>query len=234
MTNSKKLTRRAALQVGLGAAAGAASVATAGGLLVGRDEDASCGTPAQTEGPFYPKHEQVDKDLDLTIIRGRMERAQGDVVFVDGRVVDENGEPVAGALVDIWQANTHGRYSHEDDPNPAPLDENFQGWGQVKTDSDGRYSFKTIVPGAYPVNEYWWRPPHIHFKVSRRGYRELTTQMYFAGNELNKKDHILLDLPEEDRPKVVVNFQDDAKSAEPGAKRGYFEISLCRVPAPGG
>lgn len=232
MSRPKKITRRTALQVGLGAAAGAATAATAGGLLAGSNDEASCGTPHQQEGPFYPIHEQADRDLDLTRIQGKSGRAEGEIVIVEGRVVDENREPVEAALVDIWQANAHGRYRHEADPNPAPLDENFQGWGQVKTDSEGRYRFKTIIPGAYPATSNWWRPPHIHFKVSKRGYRELTTQMYFAGNELNEKDRILLELPEEDRPKVVVEFADDDSSEDPGVKRGYFEVEMCRIHAP--
>ncbi len=225
MSTPKKMTRRAMLQVGLGAAAGAAT----GNLLAQPTGDTSCETPAQTEGPFYPKHEQADKDLDLTLIKGHAERADGEIIYVSGQVLDDHYKPVSGALVDVWQANKHGRYHHEDDPNPAPLDVNFQGWGQIKTDDQGHYSFKTIIPGAYPVDEEWRRPPHVHFKVSKRGYHELTTQMYFAGHELNEKDQILLELPEAERGKVIVEFREGSADDEPGAKRGQFNIMLRRV-----
>lgn len=225
MSTPKKMTRRAALGLGLGVAAGAAS----GKLLAQADDATECATPAQTEGPFYPKHEQADKDLDLTIIRGRAARAEGEIVYVSGQVLDDQYKPVPGALVDVWQANVHGRYHHDDDPNPAPVDANFQGWGQIRADEQGRYGFKTIIPGAYPVDEAWWRPPHIHFKVSKRGYHELTTQMYFAGHPLNEKDQILLELPEAERGKVVVEFHEGRPEDEPGAKRGEFNIVLRRV-----
>lgn len=90
-------------------------------------------------------------------------------------MLDEAGQPVADALIDVWQTNSHGRYVHEADANPAPLDKNFQGWAKLKIGPDGRYRVKTIKPGAYPVGDGWSRPPHIHFKVARRGIHELTT-----------------------------------------------------------
>jgi protocatechuate 3,4-dioxygenase beta subunit len=143
--------------------------------------------------------------------------------------MDEKLQPIAGALIDIWQANKHGRYHHEDDPNPAPLDTNFQGWGQIKSDAQGRYVFKTVIPGAYPVSQSWWRPPHIHFKVSMRGFHELTTQMYFSGHALNSKDRILQGIPDSERDKVIVEFIQGTKGDDPGSKRGQFDIVLCSV-----
>ena len=134
-------------------------------------------TPSQTEGPSFPNNPQPDTDADMTMIEGHTERALGEVVEVFGRVLDEDGNPVADALIDVWQANTHGRYAHADDPNPAPLDPNFQGWAKLKSDAEGRYRFRTIKPGPYQVGEARSRPPHIHFKVARRGFHELTTQM---------------------------------------------------------
>ncbi len=219
---TKRITRRAAIHLGLGAAAG--SVA---GTVLPQSDDGSCTTPAQTEGPFYPKRDQLDKDADLTILEGRSGHASGEVIHVSGTVIDESLNPVAGALVDVWQANTHGRYHHEDDPNPAPLDLEFQGWAQLRTGIDGSFSFKTIMPGAYPVTENWWRPPHIHFKVARRGYHELTTQMYFAGNELNAKDSILQELGAAEQERVVVEFSPSDKHG--GARIGHFNIMMRKV-----
>lgn len=114
--------------------------------------------------------------------------------------------------MDVWQADHQGRYRHPADPNPAQPDPNFQGWGQVVTDAEGRYGFRAIKPAAYPLEfldgkpdpEAGFRTPHIHFRVARRGYRELVTQMYFAGEALNDKDIVLARVPEAERPKVVL------------------------------
>jgi len=212
MTNNKGMTRRGLIQGSLGVAA----LSAAGSLL-------GAGTPVQTEGPFFPIRPQSDTDADMTLIEGHTEHALGEVVEISGRVLDEDGNAVADALVDIWQANTHGRYAHEADPNPAPLDENFQGWAQLKTDADGRYRVKTIKPGAYPVMDGWSRPPHIHFKVARRGFHELTTQMYFAGDPLNDVDRLLQSVPEGERGMLVVDFK---PSSEPSVAQGRFDLVL--------
>jgi protocatechuate 3,4-dioxygenase beta subunit len=94
----------------------------------------------------------------------------------------------------------------------------------VRTDAQGRYSFTTITPGAYKVDGTWRRPPHIHYKISRRGYHELTTQMYFAGEELNDTDRLLLGVAKEDRNRLVVDFQD-----VDGTPHGDFPIVLAKV-----
>jgi protocatechuate 3,4-dioxygenase beta subunit len=146
-------------------------------------------TPAQTEGPFYPLDKPLDADADLTLIEGRAERAAGQVVHVMGRVLDVTGKPVAGARVEIWQANTYGRYTHPGDRNPAALDPNFEGYANLVADEQGRYRFKTIKPGAYPAGG-GMRPPHIHFGVNGAGSR-LVTQMYFSGEARNEGDFIL-------------------------------------------
>jgi protocatechuate 3,4-dioxygenase, beta subunit len=228
VSDSNKVTRRTAVQLGLGAA-GVGFVSR--GLLASTptDADADCSTPAQAEGPFYPTRDQLDEDGDLTRLQGRLRRATGDVIRIRGLVMDESYQPVSGALVEIWQANRHGRYHHEDDPNPAPLDPDFQGWGEVRTDGEGRYAFTTIVPGAYPVDEDWWRPPHIHFRVARRGFHELTTQMYFAGHELNEKDHLLREISDEERGRVVVALAPAGPQDEPGSRVGTFNIVIRRV-----
>lgn len=222
MSLPKRISRRRLLQAGLG---------TTLGLIWGNLEAANspCRTPPQTEGPFYPKHDQADKDYDLTLIQGHTEPAKGEVLHIRGQILDEHCQPVPGAWVEIWQANTYGRYRHENDSNPAPLDPHFQGWGKVKTNEQGHYHFKTIIPGPYPVNERWWRPPHIHFKVAKRGYHELTTQMYFAGHKFNERDWILLKVPEEERAKVIVELEENSQSGEPGTKQCHFDMALQRA-----
>src|SRR5258708_32638846 len=88
---------------------------------------------------------------DLTRVSGRSGRAEGQMLNVMGRVLNLTGEPVRNAKVEVWQANAHGRYTHPSDPNPAPLDPNFEGAAVLTTDSEGRYRFKTIKPAAYPA-----------------------------------------------------------------------------------
>jgi protocatechuate 3,4-dioxygenase beta subunit len=179
-------------------------------------------TPAETEGPFYPIVDQADKDADLTRIGPDGALAEGAIVLVEGRVLDETGAPLAGAVVDIWQANAAGRYAHEKDPNTAPLDPKFQGWAIMTTDANGRYGFKTVKPGPYPAGRDWWRPPHIHFKVARRGYREVTTQMYFEGETLNDVDRLLQEMNPNEQEAVVAQ-----RHAETGIYR--FDVVLREV-----
>ena len=148
-------------------------------------------TPPEIEGPFYPITPQKDKDFDLTTIVGNKIKAKGQIVNIIGKVIDKNSNPIENATVDIWQANAAGRYRHPHDSNDAPLDSNFQGWAIVQSGKAGTFKFKTIIPGAYPVSKSWTRPPHIHFKVTKRGYTEVITQLYFPNNELNAKDLLL-------------------------------------------
>jgi protocatechuate 3,4-dioxygenase beta subunit len=200
-----KIDRRSLLKLGVGAGL----LPLAAGVRAEPGVARQYATPRQTEGPFYPVNEQKDKDVDLTLIEGKGERAQGKVVHVRGRVFDMEGVPLEDAFVEIWQANTWGRYRHFRDPNRAPLDPNFQGWGQTHTDAAGRYGFKTIMPGAYPAGPGWTRPPHIHFKIAKQGYSPLTTQMYFPGERLNDIDGILQNLPAP-LQKMVISQREEA------------------------
>ncbi len=181
-------------------------------------------TPAQPEGPFYPVADQADKDTDLTRVAGRPATAQGQVVHLSGRVTGVDGAPLAGALVEIWQACATGKYNHPDDPNEAALDENFQYWGRTTTDAQGRYGFKTIKPGAYPADAGWVRPPHIHFRIAAPGFPSLTTQLYFAGDALNATDRILRALPPEQRKLLTVAFSPTTG----GAIHGQFDVIVGR------
>lgn len=162
-------------------------------------------TPEVGMGPFYPMLKPLDKDADLTSIKGQKGVAQGTIVHVAGRVLDLKGKPVAGARIEIWQANTHGRYSHPSDPNRAPLDPNFQGYAVLTTDAQGRYRFKTIKPGAYPISPTEQRPPHIHFDVEGKANR-LVSQMFFPNEQLNEKDALFLGLQSQSA-KIAVTAQ---------------------------
>ncbi len=147
-------------------------------------------TQEQVLGPFYPVMSEPDRSGDLTRVPGGLGQARGQILIVRGQVRTPDGKPVAGADIEVWQANSFGRYAHPADTNPAPLDPNFEGFGAVTTDPDGRYQFKTIKPLHYPVTPSRIRPAHIHFDV--RGKRdELITQMYFEGDPYIQKDSIL-------------------------------------------
>jgi protocatechuate 3,4-dioxygenase beta subunit len=160
------------------------------GVTVAQAAQALRRTPSQTSGPFYPLEKPLDTDVDLTVVQGRQQRAAGQVVHVAGRVLNAAGEPVSGARIEVWQANTHGRYTHPNDGNTAaPLDPNFEGFASFVTDEQGRYRFKTVKPGAYPAGRSF-RPPHIHFDIKGRK-DHLVTQMYFPGELLNERDFVI-------------------------------------------
>ena len=182
-------------------------------------------TPKQAKGPFYPVVDQVDNDADLIMVQGQSQTAKGEIVIIEGQVTDQNCQPVAGVLVEIWQACATGRYNHPSDPNTAELDPGFQYWGKSVTDAEGNYKFRTLVPGSYQADLNWRRPPHIHFKVAKLGYRELITQMYFAGDALNDVDLILQDLAPGEQKKVIVSIRPTGL-AHPV---GVFDIQIQKI-----
>jgi len=209
MEDQRGLTRRRlARRLGGGAAA----------LLVAPRALAMLATPSQVEGPFYPIEDQLDKDLDLVRIEGHEQQATGEVILVSGRVMGMDGSPLANAVVDVWQANHHGRYSHPEDPNPAPLDPHFQGWGLLRTDAQGDYTLKTILPGPYSLKflgEDGWRCRHIHFKVSHPGNQPLTTQMYFEGDPLIEQDLEIAKAPADRRDLLISSPTKDLATGLP-------------------
>jgi len=142
-------------------------------------------------GPVFGEGDLTETDNDLTSQHAG--EPLGERIVVSGRVLDEDGRPVRNALVEVWQANAAGRYKHEVDNHPAPLDPNFSGAGRVLSDDDGNYRFITIKPGSYPWgnHENAWRPAHIHFSVFGRAFMQrVVTQMYFPGDPLFEFDPI--------------------------------------------
>ncbi len=178
-------------------------------------------TPDQILGPFYPVSKTAATDGDLT----GGGRAEGTILYLSGRVLTTSGAPVAGASVEIWQANAHGRYDHPHDTNPAPLDPNFSGFAVTTTDAEGRYAFRTVRPRAYPAAPGRWRPAHIHFSVTAPTER-LVTQMYFEGEEWNATDPWLNSARRKDA--LIVQELPPASGMEPNAKRVEFDIVLAR------
>jgi protocatechuate 3,4-dioxygenase, beta subunit len=148
-------------------------------------------TPHQILGPYFPAVDTPIVTNDLTVVDGMAGRALGEIIVVEGRVLNRAGEPVEGARLVIWQANSFGRYAHPNDSNPAPLDANFVGFAEIISDRDGAYRFKTVKPGAYPAGSDRIRPPHVHFEVQGK-FDRLITQMYFPDEPLNARDPLLL------------------------------------------
>jgi protocatechuate 3,4-dioxygenase beta subunit len=167
-------------------------------------------------------HRDVDAlEADLTIQhRGQ---PQGERIVVTGRVVDGLGRPVAHQLVEIWQANASGRYIHQRDQHPAPLDPNFTGVGRCLTAADGTYRFVTIKPGPYPWKNHAnaWRPAHIHFSLFGTAFTQrLITQMYFPGDPLFDLDPILQSITDQSaRSRLVATY--DHEVTQPEWSTGY-------------
>ncbi len=164
-------------------------------------------TPTQPSGPFYPTPETPLRGADLVMAHPESPLATGQIIWVEGTVRDDLNHPVSDALVEIWQACHTGRYNHPEDTNTADPDPHFQYWGSSKTNAQGRYRFRTVMPGVYPAEEDWHRPPHIHFKVSHANYQPLITQMYFAGDPLNDVDQILQKLDGYRQKELVVELK---------------------------
>ncbi|HYM01502.1 MAG TPA: protocatechuate 3,4-dioxygenase subunit beta, partial [Stellaceae bacterium] len=124
----------------------------------------------------------------------------GSRMIVAGRVLDEQGRPVRGTLIELWQANSAGRYRHEGDQHDAPLDPNFTGAGQVITNDAGEYRFVSIIPGSYPWRNSYnaWRAQHLHFSVFGPAFAtRIITQMFFPGDPLLRFDPIFHSIPDE-------------------------------------
>mgnify|MGYP000313952810 CR=1 FL=1 len=165
-------------------------------------------TPAQTEGPFYPVSLPADTDGDL-LRQGGDAYAKGQPCWLDGQVRDASGQPLAGAVVEIWQCDADGHYRHPGDGNRA--DPTFQAFGRVQADSQGRYRFRTIRPVAYSG-----RTPHIHVKVKLGRRTLLTTQLYVAGDPGNAQDFLWRRLSDADRAVLTVSFQPVADGLRAG------------------
>ncbi len=182
---------------------------------------------SELTGPVYGNGAVSPSDADLT--RQHDGEPLGERVVVSGRVLESDGRPLGGQLVEIWQANAAGRYRHEDDNHPAPLDPNFSGAGRCLTDDAGWYRFVTVKPGAYPWPNHpnAWRPNHIHFSLFGRVFTErLVTQMYFPGDPLFAFDPIFNAVRDERaRERMISRF--DLTLTEPDWALGFrFDIVL--------
>jgi protocatechuate 3,4-dioxygenase, beta subunit len=178
-------------------------------------------------GPLFGAERVQPGDADLTRRSGG--EAVGQRIIVHGRVLDAHGRPVPDTLLEVWQANAGGRYRHPVDQWAAPLDPHFDGLGRCATDADGRYSFTTVKPGAYPWKNHHnaWRPAHIHFSLFGRAFTQrLVTQMYFPDDPLFDRDPIFNSVPDEQARARMVSAYDHHATTEHWALGFRFDIVL--------
>ena len=182
----------------------------------------------EMSGPVYGHQKLGSFDHDLTRNGCRDGEPLGERIVVTGRVIDEQGRPLPGTLIEIWQANAAGRYIHKVDQHAAPLDPNFFGGGRCVTDHEGRYRFLTVKPGAYPWGNHAnaWRPNHIHLSLLGPTIASrLVTQMYFPGDPLLAFDPIFQGTPAAARDRLIATFSLDV--TQEGFALGYiFDIVL--------
>lgn len=210
------ITRRGVLTASFAIAGAAlAGIAPAFGQKVELRE-----TAQDALGPFYPIAVPGDQDFDLTQIVGKEGRAKGQLLYVSGRVLNTNGEPIPDAVIEIWQANAVGRYAHPGDDNKNPLDPNFQGYAKIRTAADGSYRLKTIKPG-----EYGSRTPHIHFDVKGKNSRVIT-QMYFGGEAKNATDGLLGRRSPESKKTLISRYGKPAGQQEKDALVALWDVVL--------
>ncbi|MET9428309.1 MULTISPECIES: protocatechuate 3,4-dioxygenase subunit beta [unclassified Streptomyces] len=166
--------------------------------------------------PAFGETDVTELDNDLT--RQHHGEPIGERITVTGRVLDRAGRPVRGQLVELWQANAAGRYAHQRDQHPAPLDPHFTGVGRTLTDDEGGYRFTTIKPGAYPWRNHTnaWRPAHIHFSLFGSAFTQrLVTQMYFPNDPLFPYDPILQSVTDERaRQRLVATYDHTLSTPE--------------------
>jgi protocatechuate 3,4-dioxygenase beta subunit len=207
----RRFLRRASMLPVAGVALASLSVA----------EAALLATPPIALGPFYPPTKPADSDADLTQVAGRSARAQGTILYVEGRVLDVDGRPLPAAEIELWQANAFGRYLHPADTDASgPLDPGFQGYGRLRADDAGRFRIKTIKPAPYSG-----RTAHIHFNVASRDTR-LTTQMFFENEPGNERDGLFRWLSRDEQRASTGRYGERTGAMESGARVVVWNVVL--------
>jgi protocatechuate 3,4-dioxygenase, beta subunit len=201
---------------------------TTGGLWVpGAFAEALTLTPGMTEGPFYPDKLPLDQDNDLIKIKDSITPAIGTITNLNGRVLDKAGAAIKGALVEVWQTDSHGSYIHSRGIQDGKRDEHFQGYGKFETAADGGYRFRTIKPGLYTG-----RARHYHFAVTVPGAKSrFTTQLLFEGEPGNDNDGVLRSVKDAvQRASIIRPFKEHAETKELGTT---WDIVMGHTPTDG-
>ena len=157
-------------------------------------------TPSETVGPYFTMGLLREARNVLTT-----DATEGERIRIEGRVTDGAGEPVSDAMIEIWQANAHGRYDHPEDTQDKPLDAAFGGFGRAATDDDGAYWFETVKPGPVPGPGNALQAPHIGVAVFARGMlRQAYTRIYLAGEAANENDPVLSAIDDAERRNTLI------------------------------
>ena len=163
-------------------------------------------TSSQTVGPFF--HIGLTWLFTDNLVAAGV---AGDPVVLEGALTDGDGQPVIDAVVEIWQANSHGRYAHPEDTGTAPLESAWAGFGRVATDENGRFRFTTVKPGRVAAPGGGLQAPHINVTIFMRGMlRQLVTRIYFPADPANDEDPVLQSVPESRRATLVANADANA------------------------
>jgi protocatechuate 3,4-dioxygenase alpha subunit len=158
-------------------------------------------TSSQTVGPFFSPALLREGALRQTLVQPE---TSGERIRLEGQVLDGDRVPVTDALVEIWQANAHGRYNHPADTGSAPLDPTFSGFGRSGTEDAGRYWFETIKPGPVAFDPQSMQAPHIMMTIFSRGLlNHLVTRVYFVDEAANAHDPVLQLVPEQRRTTLL-------------------------------
>ena len=202
-----------------------ALVAVSGTVVaVSSEGGALAPTPRTGAGPFFPPDDGREADNDLTEVPGSTGEPQGQRLYMEGQVTDTAGKPLPGTQITIWQTDVWGKYDHprerrvDGSGKPLPKDPHFQYWGRTVTDGEGRYVFKTIVPGNYG------RPEHIHCRFEHAEFRTLDTEMQFAGDPKIEGDFVTENLA--GRERLAVPLVEPREGQDPRAKRAVFDVVL--------
>ncbi len=175
-------------------------------------------TPSQTVGPFYA--------IGMTRVPMNVLASgstHGERICIEGQVFDGEGVAIPDVLVEIWQANAHGRYHHPDDKQEKPLDPMFPGWGRSGTDANCIYRFDTIKPGSVPGNDQNMQAPHVNVCVMARGMlTHVFTRIYFAGETLNDSDPVLKSIKNKARRQTLIATREE----KDGKTVYHFDIRL--------
>ena len=163
------------------------------------------GSTSQTIGPY------LRIGLEWMVIEELAPKGvAGDRVSIEGRVIDGDGKPVNDAAVEIWQANSQGKYASPEDPQDKPVEAGFRGYGRSLTDDAGVFRFRTIKPGRVPGPDGKLQAPHLAVTVFMRGLlKQLVTRMYFPDEVSNAEDPVLASLPAERRPTLIARKRAD-------------------------
>ena len=186
-------------------------------------------TLSELTGPVFGHSALGARANDLIPNYAKTGDAIGQRLIVYGRILDENGRGVPGALLEFWQANAGGRYRHHKEGYRAALDPNFGGCGRFITDAEGNYWFRTVKPGAYPwpnrTND--WRPAHIHFSIFGHCFAQrLITQMYFEGDPMIWQCPIVGAIPSREAIETLVAALDREATTHMDSLAYKFDIVL--------